>query len=156
MAARDLSIMTTPPPNRQPIDTQIIPFDEARIRDAIAFELERGGQVFFVHNRVENIREVAGMIQWIVPDARVAIGHGQMEGKELEQLLLGFMEGRFDVLVSTTIVENGLDVPNANTILIHQAQNFGLSDLHQRRGRVGRSNRKAFCYLIALYEPHER
>ena len=154
MAARDLSIMTTPPANRQPIDTQLIPFDEARIRDAIAFELERGGQVFFVHNRVENIREVAGMIQRIVPDARVAIGHGQMEGKELEQLLLGFMEGRFDVLVSTTIVENGLDVPNANTILIHQAQNFGLSDLHQMRGRVGRSNRKAFCYLIAPPQSH--
>lgn len=154
MAARDLSIMTTPPANRQPIDTQLIPFEEARIRDAIAFELERGGQVFFVHNRVENIREVAGMINRIIPDARVAIGHGQMDGKKLEELLLGFMEGRFDVLVSTTIVENGLDVPNANTILIHQAQNFGLSDLHQMRGRVGRSNRKAFCYLIAPPQSH--
>lgn len=148
MAARDLSVMTTPPPNRQPIDTQLIPFDESQIRDAIAFELERGGQVFFIHNRVENIKEVAGMINRVVPDARVAIGHGQMEGKELEKLLLGFIEGRYDVLVSTTIVENGLDVPNANTILIHQAQNFGLADLHQMRGRVGRGNRKAFCYLI--------
>ena len=148
MAARDLSVMTTPPPNRQPIETQLIHFEEERIRDAVAFEIERSGQVFFVHNRVENIKEVAGMIQRLVPDARIAIGHGQMEGKELERLLLGFIEGRYDVLVSTTIIENGLDVPNANTILIHQAQNFGLADLHQMRGRVGRGNRKGFCYLI--------
>lgn len=148
MAARDLSVMTTPPPNRQPIETQLIHFEEERIRDAVAFEIERSGQVFFVHNRVENIKEVAGMIQRLVPDARIAIGHGQMEGKELERLLLGFMEGHYDVLVSTTIIENGLDVPNANTILIHQAQNFGLADLHQMRGRVGRGNRKGFCYLI--------
>lgn len=148
MAARDLSVMTTPPPNRQPIETQLIHFEEERIRDAVAFEIERSGQVFFVHNRVENIKEVAGMIQRLVPDARIAIGHGQMEGKELERLLLGFIEGHYDVLVSTTIIENGLDVPNANTILIHQAQNFGLADLHQMRGRVGRGNRKGFCYLI--------
>lgn len=148
MAARDLSVMTTPPPNRQPIETHLIHFDEAQIRDSISFEIERGGQIFFVHNRVENIKEVAGMIQRLVPDARIAIGHGQMEGKELEKLMLGFIEGRFDVLVSTTIVENGLDVPNANTILIHQAQNFGLSDLHQMRGRVGRGIKKGFCYLI--------
>lgn len=149
MAARDLSVMTTPPPNRQPIDTRILTFDEESIRDAISFEIQRNGQVFFIHNRIDNIKEIAGMIQRLVPDARVGIGHGQMDGKKLEELVLSFMDGSFDVLVSTTIVENGLDVPNANTIIIHQAQNFGLGDLHQMRGRVGRSNRKAFCYLIA-------
>ncbi|MFV0238060.1 MAG: DEAD/DEAH box helicase, partial [Flavobacteriales bacterium] len=149
MAARDLSVMKTPPPNRQPIDTQIVKFNEETIRDAISLEITRGGQVFFIHNRLENIKEVAGMIQRLVPEAKVAIGHGQMDGKKLEELMLSFIDGEFDVLVSTTIVESGLDVPNANTMIINNAQNFGLADLHQMRGRVGRSNRKAFCYLIA-------
>jgi len=149
MAARDLSIIKTPPPNRQPIETQLIGFNEEQIRDAVFYELQRGGQVFFIHNRIETLREIAGMIQRLVPDAKIATGHGQMKGDDLEKVILDFMEGRFDVLVSTTIVENGLDVPNANTILIGDAQNFGLADLHQMRGRVGRSNRKAFCYLIA-------
>ena len=148
MAARDLSVITTPPPNRYPIDSQIITFNEEVIRDAIAYELQRGGQVFFIHNRVENIREVAGMIQRLVPDARIGIGHGQMDGKDLEEVMLAFINGDYDILVSTTIIESGLDVPNANTIFIHNAQHFGLSDLHQMRGRVGRSNKKAFCYFI--------
>lgn len=148
MAARDLSVITTPPPNRYPIETQLISFSEEVIRDAVAYEIQRGGQVFFIHNRIENIKEVAGMIQRLVPDAKIAVGHGQMDGKKLEELMLGFMEGAFDVLVSTTIVESGLDVPNANTIFINNANNFGLSDLHQMRGRVGRSNKKAFCYFI--------
>ena len=148
MAARDLSVITTPPPNRYPIETQLISFSEEVIRDAIAYEIQRGGQVFFVHNRIDNIKEVAGMIQRLVPDAKIAVGHGQMDGKKLEELMLGFMEGEYDVLVSTTIIESGLDVPNANTIFINNAQNFGLSDLHQMRGRVGRSNKKAFCYFI--------
>ena len=148
MAARDLSVITTPPPNRHPIDTQVIRFSEETIRDAVNYEISRGGQVFFIHNRIENIKEVAGMIQRLVPDAKIAIGHGQMEGKKLEQLMLSFMNNEFDVLVSTTIVESGLDVPNANTIFINNANNFGLSDLHQMRGRVGRSNKKAFCYFI--------
>src|SRR5690554_653375 len=111
-------------------------------------EIERGGQVFFINNRIENIKEIAGMIQRLVPDAKVAIGHGQMDGKKLEQTLLDFIDGEYDVLVATTIIESGLDVPNANTIFINQANNFGLSDLHQMRGRVGRSNKKAFCYFI--------
>ncbi|WP_378185859.1 transcription-repair coupling factor [Aquimarina sp. W85] len=148
MAARDLSTITTPPPNRYPIETNVIRFTEETIRDAISYEIQRGGQVFFIHNRIENIKEVAGMIQRLVPDAKVAVGHGQMEGKKLEDLMLSFMDGEFDVLVSTTIVESGLDVPNANTIFINNANNFGLSDLHQMRGRVGRSNKKAFCYFI--------
>lgn len=148
MAARDLSVITTPPPNRYPIESQVITFDEEIIRDAVSYEIQRGGQVFFIHNRVENISEVAGMIQRLVPDAKIAIGHGQMDGKKLEETMLSFMNGDFDVLVSTTIIESGLDVPNANTIFIHNAQNFGLSDLHQMRGRVGRSNKKAFCYFI--------
>lgn len=148
MAARDLSVITTPPPNRYPIETSVVGFNEEIIRDAIAYELERGGQVYFINNRIENIREVAGMIQRLVPDAKVGVGHGQMEGKKLEELMLAFMNGEFDVLVATTIVESGLDVPNANTILINNANNFGLSDLHQMRGRVGRSNKKAFCYFI--------
>ncbi|MDC9723504.1 MAG: transcription-repair coupling factor [Urechidicola sp.] len=148
MAARDLSVITTPPPNRHPIDTQVIRFSEETIRDAVQYEISRGGQVFFIHNRVENIKEVAGMIQRLVPSAKIAIGHGQMEGKKLEKLMLSFMNNEFDVLVSTTIVESGLDVPNANTIFINNANNFGLSDLHQMRGRVGRSNKKAFCYFI--------
>jgi transcription-repair coupling factor (superfamily II helicase) len=148
MAARDLSVIKTPPPNRHPIETNVIRFGEDTIRDAIRYEILRGGQVFFIHNRIENIKEVAGLIQRLVPDAKVGIGHGQMEGKKLEQLMLQFISGEFDVLVSTTIVESGLDVPNANTIFINNANNFGLSDLHQMRGRVGRSNKKAFCYLI--------
>ncbi|MDG1571212.1 transcription-repair coupling factor [Robiginitalea sp. M366] len=148
MAARDLSVINTPPPNRYPIESRVIRFDENAIRDAIAYEIQRGGQVFFVHNRIENIREVAGMLQRLVPDAKIAVGHGQMDGKKLEQLMLNFMNGSFDVLVSTTIIESGLDVSNANTIFINNANNFGLSDLHQMRGRVGRSNKKAFCYFI--------
>ena len=148
MAARDLSVISTPPPNRHPIDTQVIRLNEEIIRDAIHYEISRGGQVFFIHNRIENIKEVAGMIQRLVPDAKIATGHGQMEGKKLEQLMLAFTNNEFDVLVSTTIVESGLDVPNANTIFINNANNFGISDLHQMRGRVGRSNKKAFCYFI--------
>ena len=153
MAARDLSVINTPPPNRYPIESQVIRLDEALIRDAITYEIQRGGQVFFVHNRIENIREVAGMLQRLVPDAKIRTGHGQMEGKKLEELMLSFMNGEFDVLVSTSIIESGLDVTNANTIFINNANNFGLSDLHQMRGRVGRSNRKAFCYFIT--PPHE-
>ncbi len=148
MAARDLSVINTPPPNRYPIESQVIRFSEETVRDAIQYEIQRGGQVFFIHNRIENIREVAGMIQRLVPDAKIRIGHGQMEGKKLETLMLSFMNGEYDVLVSTTIVESGLDVTNANTIFINNANNFGLSDLHQMRGRVGRSNKKAFCYFI--------
>ncbi|MEL6305382.1 MAG: transcription-repair coupling factor, partial [Bacteroidota bacterium] len=153
MAARDLSVINTPPPNRYPIESRVIRLNEEIIRDAISYEIQRGGQVFFIHNRIENIKEVAGMIQRLVPDAKIGIGHGQMEGKKLEQLMLAFMNGEFDVLVSTTIVESGLDVTNANTIFIHNANNFGLSDLHQMRGRVGRSNKKAFCFFIT--PPHE-
>ncbi|MDA9316746.1 transcription-repair coupling factor [Polaribacter sp.] len=148
MAARDLSVIKTPPPNRHPIDTNVIRFSEETIRDAISYEISRGGQVFFIHNRIENIKEVAGLLQRLVPSAKIRVGHGQMEGKKLEELMLGFMNSEFDVLVSTTIVESGLDVPNANTIFINNANNFGLSDLHQMRGRVGRSNKKAFCYFI--------
>jgi len=148
MAARDLSVITTPPPNRYPIESHVIRFNEETIRDAVSYEIQRGGQIFFIHNRIENIKEVAGMIQRLVPDAKIGIGHGQMEGKKLEALMLAFMNNEFDVLVSTTIVESGLDVPNANTIFVNNANNFGLSDLHQMRGRVGRSNKKAFCYFI--------
>ena len=148
MAARDLSVITTPPPNRYPIETNVVGFSEEMIRDAISYEIQRNGQVFFINNRIENIKEVAGMIQRLVPNARVGIGHGQMDGKKLEELMLAFMNGEFDVLVATTIIESGLDVPNANTIFINNANNFGLSDLHQMRGRVGRSNKKAFCYFI--------
>ncbi len=153
MAARDLSVIKTPPPNRYPIESQVIRFNEEIIRDAIIYEIQRGGQIFFIHNRIENIKEVAGMIQRLVPDAKIGIGHGQMEGKKLEELMLTFMDGGFDVLVSTTIIESGLDVTNANTIFINNANNFGLSDLHQMRGRVGRSNKKAFCYFIT--PPHD-
>ncbi|MEY2970752.1 MAG: hypothetical protein RLZZ599_1125 [Bacteroidota bacterium] len=149
MAARDLSVMTTPPPNRQPIETEIIGFNEETIRDSISYEIQRGGQVFFINNRVSNIQEVAGMIQRLVPDANIAIGHGQMDGKKLEKIMLDFMEGKYDVLVATSIIESGLDVANANTIIINNANHFGMSDLHQMRGRVGRSNKKAFCKLIS-------
>ncbi len=148
MAARDLSVINTPPPNRYPIQSEVIRFSEEIIRDAVSYEVQRGGQVFFIHNRIENIKEVAGLIQRLVPDAKVGIGHGQMEGKKLEEIMLSFINSEFDVLVSTTIIESGLDVSNANTIFINNANNFGLSDLHQMRGRVGRSNKKAFCYFI--------
>ncbi|MEI6866266.1 transcription-repair coupling factor [Flavicella sp.] len=148
MAARDLSVINTPPPNRHPIETNVIRFTEDVIRDAMTYEISRGGQAFFVHNRVDNIKEVAGMLQRLLPDAKIGIGHGQMDGKKLEELMLSFMRGDFDILVATTIIESGLDVPNANTIFINNANNFGLSDLHQMRGRVGRSNKKAFCYFI--------
>ena len=149
MGARDLSIISTPPPNRYPVETEIGSFNEALIRDAIAYELSRGGQAYFVHNRVANIRDVAGMINRLVPDARVGIGHGQMDGEQLERVMTDFIEGAYDVLVATTIIESGIDISNANTILINEAHTFGLSDLHQLRGRVGRSNKRAFCYLLA-------
>ena len=149
LGARDLSIINTPPPNRQSIDTKIIGLNEAIIRDAIIYEMSRNGQVFFVHNRVENIKEVAGFLNRLCPDAKIKTGHGQMEGNSIERLMSEFIEGEFDILVSTTIIENGVDIPNANTIIINNAQNFGLSDLHQMRGRVGRSNKKAFCFLIS-------
>ena len=148
MGARDLSVIATPPPNRQPVTTEIHTFEEEVIRDAVAFELRRGGQVFFVHNRVGEIDTIANTIMRLVPDARVAGAHGQMDGKTLEKIMVKFIEGEFDVLVSTNIIESGLDIPNANTIIINRAHMFGLSDLHQMRGRVGRSNKKAFCYLL--------
>ncbi|MEN6618553.1 MAG: transcription-repair coupling factor [Rikenellaceae bacterium] len=148
LGARDLSIINTPPPNRLPVQTEIIDFNEEEIRDAINFEVERGGQVFFVHNRVEDIRSVEDIVKRLCPEVKTCIGHGQMEPAELEKVTLDFMAGDYDVIIATTIIENGIDIPNANTIIINQAQNFGLSDLHQLRGRVGRSNNKAFCYLI--------
>lgn len=149
MGARDLSLIQTAPPNRYPIQTELHTFSEAIIRDAVSYEIQRGGQVFFVHNRVNNIAEVAGMIQRLCPDVRIAIGHGQLEGDKLEDVISQFVEGEADVLVSTAIVESGLDIPNANTIIINEAHHFGMSDLHQLRGRVGRTNKKAFCYLLA-------
>lgn len=149
MGARDLSIINTPPPNRQSVLTEVIQFNEETIRDAIAYEVSRGGQVFFVHNRLENIKEISGLIQRLCPGVRVGIGHGQMDGKQLGKIMMGFIEGEYDVLLATTIIESGIDISNANTIIINNAQNFGISDLHQLRGRVGRSNKKAFCYLIA-------
>lgn len=148
LGARDLSIIQTPPPNRQPIQTEIHGFSEEVIRDAIRYEIQRGGQTFFVHNRVQNIQEVAGMVVRLCPDARVAVAHGQMTGEKLEEIMTGFIDGAYDVLVSTAIVESGIDVSSANTILINDAHHFGMSDLHQLRGRVGRNNKKAFCYLI--------
>jgi len=151
MGARDLSIINTPPPNRQPVLTEIIQFNEEAIRDAVAYEVGRGGQVFFVHNRLANIKEVSGMLQRLCPGIRVAIGHGQMEGKELEKIMMGFINHEYDVLLATTIIESGIDISNANTIIINNAHNFGLSDLHQLRGRVGRSNKKGFCYLISQH-----
>jgi transcription-repair coupling factor (superfamily II helicase) len=149
LGSRDLSVINTPPPNRRPVETCVTGFNEEIIRDGIMYELARGGQVYFVHNKVKNIKEVAGTIQRLVPDAKVGIGHGQMEGSKLEKIMMDFMNGDYDVLVATTIIESGLDISNANTMFINQAQNFGLSDLHQMRGRVGRSNKKAFCYLLA-------
>lgn len=148
MGARDLSIIATPPPNRQPVTTELHTFDESVIRDAVSAELRRGGQVFFVHNRVSDIEQVANTIFKLVPDARMGIAHGQMDGNKLEKAMIKFIEGEYDVLVSTNIIESGLDIPNANTIIINQAHMFGLSDLHQMRGRVGRSNKKAYCYLL--------
>ncbi|MBK7271504.1 MAG: transcription-repair coupling factor [Flavobacteriales bacterium] len=153
MGARDLSIISTPPPNRYPVATMLQPYDEVTIRGAIEYELSRGGQVYFLHDKVKNIEFIAGMIRKLVPGARVGVGHGQLEGHKLEEVMLDFIEGNTDVLVCTTIVENGLDIPNANTIIVNEAQNFGLSDLHQLRGRVGRSNKKAYCYLLAP-SPH--
>ena len=149
MGARDMSIMRTPPPNRYPVQTELGVYGHEIIADAINFEMSRNGQVFFVNDRISNLPEIAALIKKYVPDARVAIGHGQMSPEELEKILIGFMNYDYDVLLSTTIVENGIDISNANTIIINDAHRFGLSDLHQMRGRVGRSNRKAFCYLLA-------
>jgi transcription-repair coupling factor (superfamily II helicase) len=149
MGARDLSIINTPPPNRQPVLTELLQFNEEKIRDAVGYEISRGGQVYFVHNKVQNIEEVANLIKKLVPGVRIAVGHGQMEGAKLEKLMMGFIEHEYDVLIATTIIESGIDIANANTIIINNAQNFGLSDLHQLRGRVGRSNKKAFCYLLS-------
>lgn len=149
MGARDLSVINTPPPNRQPVLTEVRAFSEEIIRDAIHYEVSRRGQVFFVHNRVQNIMEVAGMIQKFVPDVKIAIAHGQMDGAKLEKTMLDFIEGDYDVLLATKIIESGLDIPNVNTIIINEANHYGLSELHQMRGRVGRSNKKAFCYLLA-------
>lgn len=149
MAARDLSIIKTAPPNRQPIHTERRIFNDGVIKDAIYYEVNRGGQVFFVHNRVKSLPDIAGMITRLCPDVDIGMAHGQMESKVLEKTLLGFIEGEYDVLVCTNIIETGLDIPNANTIIINNAHQFGMSDLHQLRGRVGRSNKKAFCYLFA-------
>ena len=148
MGARDLSVIATPPPNRYPVQTELHNFNEELVRDALQYEIARGGQAFFIHNKVQSIQEIAGIIQRLLPEAKVAVGHGQMEGDKLENVMLNFIEGRTDILVATTIIESGLDISNANTIIINDSQNFGLSDLHQMRGRVGRSNKKAFCYLL--------
>jgi transcription-repair coupling factor (superfamily II helicase) len=148
MGSRDLSIIATPPPNRQPVTTEVHAFSETIMRDSIRYELQRGGQVFFIHNRIGDLDNLANIILKLVPDAKVAVAHGQMEGSKLEDVMLKFIDGDYDVLVSTNIVESGLDIPNANTIIINQAHMFGLSDVHQMRGRVGRSNRKAYCFLF--------
>lgn len=148
LGARDLSIISTPPPNRIPVQTEILLFDEDEIKGIIDYELKRSGQIFFIHNRVQELQSIYDILKRLVPDMKICVAHGQMEAKELENRMLDFMQGDYDMLLSTTIVENGLDIPNANTIIINQAQNFGLSELHQLRGRVGRSNKKAFCYLI--------
>ena len=149
MGARDLSIINTPPPNRQPIQTELMVFNEDTIRDIIYYEAERGGQVFFIHNRVKGLQEMKSLIEGLCPDLSIAYAHGQMEGDKLENTILEFMEKKYDVLVSTNIVESGVDIPNVNTIIVNNAHQFGLSDLHQLRGRVGRSNKKAFCYLLS-------
>ncbi len=149
MGARDLSLINTPPQNRYPIITEVHTFNNGLIKETLMYEISRGGQVFFVHNRVQNITEIAELIKRLCPDIKVAVGHGQMEGAKLEKVMVDFISGEYDVLVSTSIIESGLDIPNANTIIINNAHHFGLSDLHQMRGRVGRSNKKAFCYLIA-------
>jgi transcription-repair coupling factor (superfamily II helicase) len=148
MGSRDLSIIATPPPNRQPVSTEVHPFSETILRDAVRYELSRGGQVFFIHNRIGELEQMANVVLRLVPDAKVAVAHGQMEGSKLEDVMLKFIDGDYDVLVSTNIVESGLDIPNANTIIINQAHMFGLSDVHQMRGRVGRSNKKAYCFLF--------
>jgi transcription-repair coupling factor (superfamily II helicase) len=149
MGARDLSIINTPPPNRQAVNTELHVFNDKLIQEAVQFELDRGGQVFFIHNRVNDLPQLGGMIQTLVPKARIGIAHGQLDGDALEDVMLDFINGDKDVLVATTIIEAGLDIPNANTIIINHAHMFGLSDLHQMRGRVGRSNKKAFCYLLS-------
>lgn len=149
MGARDLSIISTPPPNRQPVQTELHVFNDALIKEAVSYELDRGGQVFFIHNRVADLPQLGMLIRKLVPGARVGIAHGQLEGDELEDVMLKFINHDYDVLIATTIIEAGLDIPNANTIIINQAHMFGLSDLHQMRGRVGRSNKKAFCYLLS-------
>ncbi len=149
MGARDLSIINTPPPNRQPIQTEVQLFNPDFIRDAIYYETERGGQIFFIHNRVMGLSEMAAMIQGLCPDVSIGFAHGQLEGHELEERILDFIDRKYDVLVCTNIVESGVDIPNVNTIIVNNAHQFGLSDLHQLRGRVGRSNKKAFCYLLA-------
>lgn len=152
MGVRDLSVLATPPPNRQPVETIVTTFDQVTLRDAVAYEMKRGGQCFFVHNKIADLDEIGSMIKKLVPDARIGIAHGQLPPPKMEKVMTDFIEGAFDVLVSTTIVESGLDISNANTIIIDDAHTYGLSDLHQMRGRVGRSNRKAFAYLFA---PHE-
>lgn len=149
LGARDLSVINTPPPNRYPVLTEVHAFDPEIIRQAINYEMERNGQVFLIHNRVQNIYDVEAMVKKLCPKVKTIVGHGQMEGNKLEEVMMGFIQGDFDVLIATTIIESGLDIPNANTIIINDAQNFGLSDLHQLRGRVGRSNKKAFCYLLS-------
>ncbi len=149
MGARDLSFLNTPPKNRYPIITEVHVFNDQLIKEAIEYEISRGGQVFFVHNRVQNIQEVAAIVQRSCPDIKIAVGHGQLEGSQLEKIMVDFIHGEYDVLISTTIIESGLDIPNANTIIINNAHHFGLSDLHQMRGRVGRTNKKAFCYLLS-------
>ena len=149
MGARDLSIINTPPANRQPIHTEVQVFNEDTIREAIYYEAERGGQVFFIHNRVQGLSEMCAIIQRLCPDLSIGFAHGQLEGHQLEEKILDFIEKRYDVLVCTNIVESGVDIANVNTIIINNAHQFGLSDLHQLRGRVGRSNKKAFCYLLA-------
>jgi transcription-repair coupling factor (superfamily II helicase) len=149
MGARDLSIINTPPPNRQPIQTEVQVFNQDIIRDTIYFETERGGQVFFIHNRVHGLAEMCALIQGLCPDLSIGFAHGQLEGHELEERIFDFIERKYDVLVCTNIVESGVDIPNVNTIIVNNAHQFGLSDLHQLRGRVGRSNKKAFCYLLA-------
>ncbi|MDD3875098.1 MAG: transcription-repair coupling factor [Bacteroidales bacterium] len=148
MGARDLSVINTPPPNRYPVITELISFNEDIIKEAISYEIGRGGQIFFVNNRIQNIYELAETLKRWLPKLKIAIGHGQMQGPELEQVMIDFTEGLYDILLATTIIESGLDIPNVNTIFINNAQNYGLSELHQLRGRVGRSNKKAFCYLI--------
>ncbi len=149
MGARDLSIINTPPPNRQPIQTEVLVYNEDVIREAIYFETERGGQVFFIYNRIAGLAEMAAIIQALCPDLSIGYAHGQMEGHHLEERILDFIDKKYDVLICTNIVESGVDIPNVNTIIVNNAHQFGLSDLHQLRGRVGRSNKKAFCYLLA-------
>jgi transcription-repair coupling factor (superfamily II helicase) len=148
MGARDLSVISTPPPNRMPIITELHGFNEDIIREGIVYEVSRNGQVFFINNRIENIMELKATLLHIIPEIKIAVVHGRMEGEEIENVMFDFIRGDYDVLLATTIIESGLDIPNANTIFINDAHNFGLSELHQLRGRVGRSNRKAFCYLL--------